>query len=91
MKKETSKVLENKKETLPSVMARYDAYFSLSLREGFAHIKFEDGKMYVEWLNDEGMMEEDGNRTELEDIERVAKFMREMKELQLEDYSRITK
>ena len=87
MKKETAKVVE-KKVTLPEVMAKYDAYFSISLNDGFAHIKFEDGKMYVEWLNDEGYVEEEQNRTELVDIERVATFMREMKDLRLEDYSK---
>jgi hypothetical protein len=87
MRKESAKV-EEKKESLPEVMAKYDAYFSLSLMDGFAHIKFEDGKMYVEWLNDEGYYEEETNRTELADIERVADFMRDMKALKLEDYSK---
>lgn len=87
MKKEAPKVIEQRK-TLPEVMAKFDAYFSLSLADGFAHIKFEDGNMYVEWLNDEGFMEEDSNRTELRDIERVADFMREMKALKLEEYSK---
>jgi hypothetical protein len=90
MKKETSKAQEQKTEYLPDVMRKYDAYFSISLNEGFAHVKFEGGKMYVEWLNDEGMMEEEGTRTELEDIERVANFMREMKDLRLQDYSKKT-
>lgn len=87
MKKETTKVVE-KKVTLPEVMAKYDAYFSVALKDGFAHIKFEDGKMYVEWLNDEGYVEEEQNRTELDDIVRVADFMKEMKDLRLEDYSK---
>jgi len=87
MKKETAKVVENK-VTLPEVMAKYDAYFSIALNDGFAHIKFEDGKMYVEWLNDEGYVEEEQNRTELDDIVRVADFMKEMKDLRLEDYSK---
>jgi hypothetical protein len=85
--KEAQKVVE-KKVSLPEVMAKYDAYFSISLNEGFAHIKFEDGKMYVEWLTDEGFVQEDCNRTELHDIERVANFMREMKDLRLEDYTK---
>lgn len=88
MKKETSKVIE-KKVVLPEVMKKYGAYFSLELSDGFAHIKIEeDGKMYVEWLNDEGYMREDENYTSLEDIERVANFMREMKDLKLESYSK---
>lgn len=88
MKKETAKKVEERKESLPEVMSKYDAYFSMSLNDGFAHIKFEDGKMYVEWLNDEGYYEEESNRTELADIERVADFMRDMKALRLEDYSK---
>lgn len=87
MKKETAKPIE-RRETLPEVMSKYDAYFSLALDEGFAHIKFEGGKMYVEWLNDEGYFEEEGTRTELRDIERVADFMRDMKALRLEEYTR---
>lgn len=88
MKKEVSKVQEVK-VTLPEVMKKYEAYFSLALADGFAHIKIEDGgKMYVEWLNDDGYMQEDDNHTSFEDIETVANFMREMKELKLEDYSK---
>lgn len=88
MKKEITKPVETK-VTLPDVMMKYDGYFSISLNDGFAHIKISnDGKMYVEWLNDEGYPCEDGNSTEFGDIERVANFMREMKELRLQDYSK---
>ena len=88
MKKEISKPAESK-ATLSEVMQKYDAYFSISLSEGFAHIKFEnDGRMFVEWLNDEGYMDEDSNHTELRDIEIVANFMREMKDLRLDEFSK---
>lgn len=88
MKKEVSKIVE-KKVSLPEVMQKYSAYFSLEINHGFAHIKFEeDGKMYVEWLNEEGYLEEDDNHTSFEDIEIVANFMREMKELRLPEYSK---
>lgn len=90
MKKESSKVIE-KKVSLPEVMKKYGSYFSIELSDGFAHIKFEDGEMYVEWLNDEGYMREEENRTPFKDIERVANFMREMKELKLQDYSKSDK
>ncbi len=70
-------------------MQKYGAYFSIELSEGFAHIKIEkDGEMYVEWLNDEGYMREEDNHTPYKDIERVANFMREMKELRLQEYSK---
>lgn len=86
MKKETSKKIENK-VLLPQVMEKYGAYFSLELQDGFAHIKIEnDGEMYVEWLNSDGYMQEEDNRTAFRDIETVANFMREMKELRLQDY-----
>lgn len=58
MKKESSKIVETKVK-LPDVMKKYGAYFSLELSEGFAHVKIEDnGKIFVEWLNDEGYMKE---------------------------------
>jgi len=85
MKKEVAKI-EEKKENISDVMRRYDASFSISLKEGFAHIKFVDQKMYVTWLNDEGYVEEEGQEVPLEDIERIADFMRDLKALRLTDY-----
>lgn len=88
MKKEAPKIVEQK-ETLPEVMNRYGGMFSIETKSGFAHLKFEaDGEMYVTWLNDEGYVEEDGQNIPFKDIERVANFMREMKELRLPDYQR---
>ena len=88
MKKETSKVVE-KKTTLPEVLNKYGAKFSLETKTGFAHIGFEEnGEMYVEWLTDEGYVEEDGNHVPLADIEIVADFMRAMKELRLPEYEK---
>ena len=85
MKKEASKQPE--KISLPQVMSKHAAYFSIELSKGFAHIKIEnDGEMYVQWLNDEGYYQEDDNYTPLKDIERVADFMRAMKQLKLENY-----
>lgn len=84
MKKEISK--EPERKTFTDVLAKYDAVFSLSLRNGFAHIKFEEGKMFVEWLNEEGYVEEEGHTVPLEDIERVADLMRELRDLRLADY-----
>lgn len=88
MKKEASKV-EVQKITLPEVLKKYGAYFSLEVSDGFAHIKIEEGgKMYVEWLNDEGYLREEENYIAFENIERVANFMREMKDLRLDEYSK---
>lgn len=86
MKKEVSKTT---KTMLPEVMKKFNAFFSIELSSGFAHIKIEEGgEMYVEWLNEDGYMKEEDNHTPFKDIERVANFMREMKELRLSDYSK---
>lgn len=88
MKKEAPKQVVNK-TTLAQVMTKYGGMFSIDLSNGFAHLKFqEDGEMYVTWLNDEGYVEEDGQDVPFKDIERVANFMREMKELRLQDYAK---
>ena len=79
------------KTTLPEVLIKYGAKFTIDIKSGFAHIGFEeDGEMYVEWLDDEGCVEEDGNHVPLADIEIVADFMRAMKELRLNEYSSVT-
>lgn len=87
MKKEAPKV-EEKKEFLSDVMRRYDASLSISLKEGFAHIKFVDQKMYVTWLNDDGYVQDEGQEVPFEDIERIADFMRDLKALRLADYEK---
>ena len=87
MKKEVSKPVE-KKENISDIMAKYEASFSISLSEGFAHIKFREQKMYVTWLNEDGYVEDDGQEVPLEDIERVASFMAALKELKLTDFQR---
>lgn len=88
MKKEAPKTVAPK-ETLAQVMSKYGGMFSIELASGFAHLKFEeDGELYVTWLNDEGYVEEDGQNIPFKDIERVASFMREMKELRLSEYKK---
>lgn len=87
MKKEATKPVEQK-ETISDVMSRYEASFSISLSDGFAHIKFIDQKMYVTWLNDEGYIEDEGQDVPLDDIERIANFMRDLKALKLTDYEK---
>lgn len=90
MKKEATKQIETK-VTLPEVMAKYGGMFSIETKSGFAHLKFVDGEMVVTWLNDEGYVDEDGQEIPFADIERVANFMRELKELRLAEYERTTK
>jgi len=87
MKKETSQKNE-KVETISDVMMRYEASFTIALRDGFAHIKFIDQKMYVEWLNSEGYFCEEGHDIPLEDVTRVADFMRDLNALRLTDYKK---
>jgi hypothetical protein len=73
---------------LPAVMKEYDAVFSLSLSEGFANISFDEkGNIFVKFLNDEGYATEDAEQN-LADVQKVARFMEEMKTLRLQDYSR---
>lgn len=88
MKKHAPKIPEPVKETLPQVMEKYGGYFSIELKSGFAHMKFENGEMIVTWLNDEGYVEEEGHQVPFKDIEIIANFMREMKELKLPDYQK---
>lgn len=88
MKKVAPKQSAEPKKTISDVMSKYDAFFSISLHNGFAQIKFVDQKMFVTWLNDEGYADEDGQDVPLEDIERVADFMRELKNLRLTEYSK---
>jgi hypothetical protein len=87
MKKEISK---NIKETLPQVMEKYGGVFSIELggMSGFAHLKFINNDLHVTFLNDEGMVQEEGIDIPYTDIERVANFMREMKELRLSEYQK---
>jgi len=87
MKKEISKEPAKPRKTFVNVLAKYNAAFSIELRSGFAHINFNpDGDMYVEWLNEEGYSYEEGHQVPIQDIERVADLMRELKELRLNDY-----
>jgi len=85
MRKEPAKIFE-KKETISDVMRQYEASFSISLSDGFAHIKYIDQKMYVTWLNDDGYVQDEGQDVPFDDIERIANFMRDLQALRLTDY-----
>ena len=71
---------------LPQVMEKYGCVFSIELSNGFAHLKFIGNEMFVTWLDSEGYLEEERQDIPFADIERVANFMREMKELRLPDH-----
>ena len=87
MKKEAPKTVE-KIVTLPEVMERYGAMFSIDVPNGFAHLKFTDGEMHVTCLNDEGYVDEDGQEISFRAIETVANFMREMTAMRLPEYQK---
>ena len=89
MKKEVPKI-EEKKESLSDVMKRYDAFLSVELSDGFAHVRYEDDNMVVRFLNDEGYYVEgcEGSPINFKDIERVSNFMRDMAALRLDEFSK---
>ena len=89
MKKEVSKIIKEKKTSLPEVMQKYSAYFLIEVEDGFAHIKIGGGgKMFVGWFDEDGYLREEENYISFNNIQKVADFMREMKELKLENYSK---
>lgn len=87
MTKEVPKKIEVK-TTLPEVMAKYGGMFTIEIKSGFAHLRFINDELFVMWLNDEGVVEEEGHEVPFRDIEIVANFMREMKELRLLEYEK---
>lgn len=78
-----------KTETLPEVFKRNDAVISMSIKDGFANIKFDNdnGKITVLFLNDEGYQNED-MEIGIEDVQRVGKFMEDLKSLKLQEWSK---
>lgn len=78
---------EKEPKRLPEIMKEYDAVFSLNTSDGFANISFnEKGEVFVKFLNSDGYVSEDSEQR-LGDIQKVAKFMEEMRNLRLQDYS----
>lgn len=71
------------------VMKEYNAVFSVALSDGFANISFNDkNEMVVEFLGDEGSPYTDGMELPLQDIDKVSKFMGELKVLRLEEFAK---
>lgn len=78
---------EKEPKYLPTIMKEYDAVFSLTLSDGFANISFnEKGEIFIKFLNNDGYVSEDSEQ-KLVDVQRVAHFMDEMRNLRLKDYS----
>lgn len=83
-----TKTKEQPKKTLGEVMKQYRVVFSLSLSDGWANISFDDkGEAKVQFLNEDGYAAEDSEQS-LADVQRVAGFMNEMRELHLKDYEK---
>jgi hypothetical protein len=77
---------KDKKKYLPTVMKENGAVFSLTLSDGFANISFDDkGDASVEFLNEEGYNGSDIS-FRMTDIQKVARFMEEMRDLRLQDF-----
>jgi hypothetical protein len=78
-----------KKETLTEIFKRNDAVISMSIKDGFANIKFDNdnGSITVLFLNDEGYQNED-MEIGIEDVQRVGKFMEDLKSLKLNEWSK---
>jgi hypothetical protein len=80
---------QEKKETLPEVFKRNDAVISMSIEDGFANIKFDNdnNEITVLFLNDEGYQNED-MEINIKDVQRVGKFMEDLKSLRLNEWSK---
>lgn len=85
----------NKEENIFSVFRRHHVSLSLGLSDGWANIeitKDHNGKeeLQVKFLDDEGrgMIDESGDGgVPVEDVEKVAAFIRDLKSLRLENYT----
>lgn len=85
-----NKSMDEKKETFAEVFRRNDATFSMSIPDGFANISFgEKGEMTVQFLNDEGYSySSDETEIPMEAIEKVSKFMADLKKMRLNEFSK---
>lgn len=83
------KTTTTKTETLPEVFKRNDAVISMSIKDGFANIKFDNdnNEITVLFLNDEGYQNED-MEINIKDVQRVGKFMEDLKSLRLNEWSK---
>lgn len=90
---------EVKKETMGEFMKRYNAVFSISTRSGFTNVCFEKDykdniQMVVKFFDNEGraLTDEEGDGgVPIEEVTNVAQFIKELKEMKLEEFTKETK
>jgi hypothetical protein len=79
---------KSKKETMSEIFKRNKAVISMDTKDGFANISFEDnGEITVKFLNEYGYQNDD-MEINMEDVQRVGKFMQDLKEVRLSDYKK---
>lgn len=76
-----------KKETLPEIFNRNNAVIAIPTKDGYANIDFIGGEIVVKFLNEEGYQDEE-LELNIKDIQKVAKFMEDLKSLKLQDWSK---
>lgn len=90
---------EVKKESMGEFMKRYNAVFSINTRSGFTNVCFEKDykeniQMVVKFFDDEGrpLTDEDGDGgVPIEEVIKAAQFVKEIKEMQLENFTKEVK
>lgn len=76
-----------KKETLPEIFNRNNAIISIPTKKGYANIDFVESQIVVKFLNEEGYQDEE-QELNIEDVQKVAKFMEDLKSLRLNEWSK---
>lgn len=82
--------MEEKKETFAEVFRRNDATFSMCIPDGFVNISFDEkGEMTARFLNEEGYSySSDETDIPIEAIEKVSKFIADLKKMRLNEFSK---
>lgn len=75
------------RETLPEIFNRNNAVIAVPTKDGYANIDFVSGEIVVKFLNEEGYQDEE-LELNIKDIQKVAKFMEDLKSLRLEEWSK---
>lgn len=94
-----NKKIEPKKETFSEMMKRFDCCLSMSTGSGWTNISFEKDfkdnvQMVVKFFDDEGrpLTDECGDGgVPIEEVTKVAEFIKALKELRLEEMTASTK
>lgn len=76
-----------KKETLPEIFNRNNAVISMNTKNGYANISFDKSEIKVKFLNEDGYQDED-MEMDIIDIQKVGKFMEDLKSLKLNEWSK---